>query len=67
VLLDPKQKIAVDYGVEGIPTMFVISRNGQITHGHLGYDMSMESWLPRELGIRQKRPVEGESGGSTGH
>lgn len=67
VLLDPKHKIAADYEVEGIPTMFVISRDGNITHGHVGYEMSMESWLPRELGIRQKRPVEGESSGSTGH
>src|SRR5215472_763796 len=67
VLLDPKHKIASAYEVEGIPTMFVISRDGNIIHGHVGYEMSMESWLPRELGIRQKRPVEGESNGSTGH
>jgi peroxiredoxin len=67
VLLDPRRKIADTYGVEGIPTMFMISRDGNITHGHVGYEMSMESWLPRELGIRQKRPGEGDSNGSTGH
>jgi len=67
VLLDPKHKIATDYEVQGIPTMFVIGKDGKITHGHLGYEMAMEYWLPRELGIKKKRPVEGESNGDTGH
>jgi peroxiredoxin len=67
VLLDPRQKIATDYKVEGIPTMFVINKDGKITHGHVGYEMSMEYWLPRELGIRRKQPAEGEPGGSSSH
>jgi len=67
VLLDPRQKIATDYKVEGIPTLFVINKDGKITNGHVGYEMSMEYWLPRDLGIRRKQSAEGEPGGSSSH
>src|SRR5215471_15659093 len=40
VLLDPKGKMATAYEVEGIPTMFVIDKDGKITYGHVGYDMT---------------------------
>ena len=63
VLLDPKQKMAEAYQVEGIPTMFVIDKDGKITYGHMGYDTAMSYWLKRELGIKEKKPEEGAADG----
>ena len=54
VLLDPRQKMANSYEVDGIPTMFVIDKNGKITYGHAGFDMSMEYQLAHQLGIKLK-------------
>jgi peroxiredoxin len=56
VLLDPRQKMANAYEVDGIPTMFVIDKDGKITYGHAGFDMTMEYQLARELGIKEKKP-----------
>jgi peroxiredoxin len=67
VLLDPKQKIADSYQVDGIPTMFVIDKDGKITHGHIGFDMAMEYRLAQELGINDKKPTEGASDGDASH
>ncbi len=67
VLLDPKQKIAEAYQVDGIPTMFVIDKDGKITHGQVGYDLSMSYWLPRELGIKEKQSEGGAGDGGAGH
>jgi peroxiredoxin len=55
VLLDPAQKMATDYEVEGIPTMFVIGKDGKIIFGHTGFDATLEFQLANELGIRDKR------------
>jgi len=63
VLLDAKQKMAEAYQVEGIPTMFVIDKDGKITYGHLGYDTGMNFWLRRELGIKEKKSGEGSADG----
>lgn len=54
VLLDPSQKVANAYGVEGIPTMFVIGKDGKVIFGHTGYSMGMEYRLAGELGIKSK-------------
>ena len=67
VLLDPKQRVAKAYEVEGIPTIYVIDKNGKIIYGHQGFDMSMEYQLARELGIKQKKPAEGASDGDASH
>ncbi len=67
VLLDPKQRVAKAYEVEGIPTLFVIDKTGKIIYGHQGFDMSMEYQLTRELGIKQKKPAEGASDGDASH
>jgi peroxiredoxin len=68
VLLDPKQKIAQSYQVNGIPTMLVVDKDGKITYGHIGYDMSMSYYLNRELGIKKKQLAdEGDADGSAGH
>lgn len=65
VLLDPQQRMASAYGVEGIPTMFVIDKDGKITYGHIGYDGVMEYRLENALGIdrtRRKGAQDGDSG-----
>jgi peroxiredoxin len=60
VLLDPTQKVADAYQVDGIPAMFVIDKNGKIIYGNIGYDDAMKDHLARELGIREKKSAEEE-------
>jgi peroxiredoxin len=67
VLLDPRQKMASAYQVEGIPTMFVIDRDGKVTHGHIGFDTMMEYRLKLELGIKDKKALEGAANGDSSH
>jgi len=59
VLVDPRQKMANAYGVEGIPTMYVIDTAGKVIYGHAGYDAAMEFRLANELGIKEKKIAEG--------
>lgn len=56
VLLDLKRKLADAYEVDGIPTMFIVDKTGRITYGHVGYDMTMEYRMARELGIQAGKP-----------
>jgi peroxiredoxin len=67
VLLDSRRKVADAFEVDGIPTMFVIDKDGKIIYGHAGYDMAVEYELMRELGIKQKKPAEGGVDGGAGH
>jgi peroxiredoxin len=60
VLLDPKNKVADAYQVDGIPAMFVIDKDGKIIYGHIGYNKDMKDELASVLGIRKKTPAEGE-------
>lgn len=53
--------------MEGIPTIYVIDKNGKIVYGHQGFDMSMEYQLASELRIKQKGPAEGASDGDASH
>jgi len=54
VLLDPQQRVADSYEVEGIPTMFVIDKNGKIIYGRAGFDAAMQFGLMYQLGIKEK-------------
>jgi peroxiredoxin len=67
VLLDPRKKIADAFEVEGIPTMFIIDKDGKITYGHLGYDLAIEYRLMRELGIKDKTIAKGGIDGGASH
>lgn len=58
VLLDSNQRLADAYHVDGIPTMFVIDKDGKIIFGHVGYSGATQYQLPLELGIKPK--VQGE-------
>jgi peroxiredoxin len=66
VLLDPRQKVADAYQVAGIPTMFIVDKSGKITYGHIGYDVTMEYRLAHDLGIKEKKPAEGDIDGGAG-
>lgn len=59
VLLDPHQKMADAYHVDGIPTMFVIDKTGKIIFGQTGYSATTTYLLSGELGIKRKAEVEG--------
>jgi peroxiredoxin len=67
VLLDPTQKVANAYNVDGIPTMFVIDKEGKIIYGKIGYDMLMEAMLSRQLGIGENKPEGGANDGGASH
>jgi peroxiredoxin len=54
VLIDPRQRMANAYGVEGIPTMFVIDKAGKVIYGRAGFDATMEIGLANALGITLK-------------
>lgn len=34
--MDPGSKIAIDYGVWGLPETFIVDRDGRITYKHVG-------------------------------
>jgi peroxiredoxin len=59
ILVDPDQKIANAYQVEGIPTMFVIDKDGKVIYGRAGYDATMTFQLASELGIKDNKNAEG--------
>jgi cytochrome c biogenesis protein CcmG/thiol:disulfide interchange protein DsbE len=45
--VDPKSRIAIDYGVYGVPETFFIDREGRIAHKHVG-EIPVET-LTREI------------------
>jgi hypothetical protein len=70
----PAQKAANAYGVEAIPQLLVIDKNGTVTWGQAGYMPGMEFTLARELGIRNYTPAlpqpnyaAGAPDGNAGH
>jgi peroxiredoxin len=52
VLLDPHSTTADAYGVDGIPTMFVIDENGKVVFGQIGYNAGLNYVLAQELDIK---------------
>ena len=52
VLLDLNSKTADAFGVDGIPTLFVIDENGKTIYGHLGFEPALEFALVHELGLK---------------
>jgi|KBSMisStaDraftv2_1062788.scaffolds.fasta_scaffold01020_8 peroxiredoxin len=51
VVLDNRQRMADSYGVEMIPTMFIIDKSGKVVFGHSGYNGGMRYWLAARLGV----------------
>ena len=66
VLLDPRERVAKAYEQRGLPSTFIIDKNGNITYGHVGYDDRSRSQLAHELGIALKQSTEGGTDGSAG-
>lgn len=59
VLLDAHSQIAKAYGVEGIPTLFVVDESGKVAFGHIGYDAALEILLAQALNINIPRNSPG--------
>jgi peroxiredoxin len=51
VLLDLKSTASNAFGVDSIPTLFVIDQSGKVTYGHTGYDASVKIQLALQLGL----------------
>jgi peroxiredoxin len=51
VLLDLKSTTAAAFGVNSIPTLFVIDEHGKVIYGHTGYDAFLNAQLARQLGL----------------
>jgi peroxiredoxin len=74
VLFDGAKKTSDAYGVDGIPQLFVIDKNGTVTWGEAGYMPGMEFGLARALGIKNYTPsvtqpnyAAGAPDGNAGH
>jgi len=67
VLLDLDSKVADTYSVEGIPTMYVIDKNGTILWGNSGMDPAMEVRLAMQLGIDLRPQKPGTTNDDTGN
>jgi len=59
VLLDLTSKTADAFGVDGIPTLFVIDENGKIIYGHVGLEPALEFMLAHQLGFETGTKGEG--------
>jgi peroxiredoxin len=55
VLLDPKSRAAEAYSVDGIPTLFVINKNGKVTYVHEGLEAGLQFQLMSQLRIEFPR------------
>ena len=54
VLLDPHEIVARTYEEKGVPTLFVVDKDGRIVYAHVGYDGTdhLERILAHELDIK---------------
>ncbi|MGO9009772.1 MAG: TlpA family protein disulfide reductase [Bryobacteraceae bacterium] len=67
VLLDPTSKTSRTYGVDAIPTLFVIDKDGKVLHGQVGFAPGFEIILAQQLGIRNFNPITGAADASGSH
>ena len=58
VLHDADSKVSDNYGVEAIPSLFVIDRNGNLIYTSTGLDASLEILLAQQLGIKNYSPID---------
>jgi peroxiredoxin len=59
VLLDPHQTASRPYGVEAIPALFVIDKDGKVIRGQEGFESGFEFALAEELGIKNYNSMAG--------
>ena len=67
VLLDPASKTLATYGVDAIPALFVIDKDGKVLHGQVGFAPGFEFILAQELGIKDYSPMVGATDDSGSH
>ena len=67
VLLDPTSKTLQSYGVDAIPAMFVIDKDGKVIHGQVGFEAGLDFILAQELGIKNYFPNAGATDDSSSH
>ena len=67
VLLDPASKTLETYGVDAIPALFVIDKDGRVMHGQVGFAPGFEIILAQELGIKNYNPMAGATDASGSH
>jgi cytochrome c biogenesis protein CcmG/thiol:disulfide interchange protein DsbE len=48
--MDPKSRIAIEYGVYGVPETFFVDREGRIAHKHIG-EIDMETLVTKIEGL----------------
>jgi peroxiredoxin len=58
VLHDAGGKVSDQYGVDAIPTLFVVDKKGDLTYTSTGFNMSMEILLAQQLGIKNYSMVD---------
>jgi len=58
VLHDAGGKVSDQYGVEAIPTLFIVNKHGDLTYSNTGFDMSLEIMLAQQLGIKNYVALE---------
>jgi peroxiredoxin len=63
VLLDLESQAANAYGVQSIPSLFIIDENGKVIYGHTGFDPGLEIVLAKRLGLK---PVPMHGGADDG-
>ena len=67
VLLDPASTVMKTYGVDAIPALVVIDKDGTVIRSVVGLDPGFEVTLARDLGIKDYNPFEGVSDAGTRH
>jgi peroxiredoxin len=67
VLLDPSGTVMRTYGVNAIPALVIIDKDGTVIRSITGLDPGFEFILAQDLGIKNYNPFDGASDGSAGH
>lgn len=67
VLLDPTSRTLQAYGVDAIPALFVIDKDGKVLHGQVGLAPGFEFILAQQLGIKNYNPMAGATDDNASH
>lgn len=59
VLLDSAHAAADAYGVQAIPTLMIIDKDGKVGFGKVGFDATLETQLNAYFGIPNNFPMQG--------
>jgi len=65
VLLDLHSQAAEAYGVESIPSLFIIDEKGKVIYGHTGFELGLEIILAHHLGLKPVPPSGGADDGDS--